>query len=72
MAQSNLRGLKDITPLSKQTVRPAHTTKMATGSPKGGNPTLDAVMAVIQESNEKIPRQIDAKITSIQSSLSKI
>ena len=49
MAQYNLRGLKDITMLSKQTVRRAQTTKMATGSPKGGSPTLDAVMAVIRK-----------------------
>ena len=45
---------------------------MATSSPKGGSPALDAVMAAIQESKEEISRQIDAKTTSIQSSLSKI
>ena len=72
MAQYNLRGLKEITPLPKRTARPVHTIKMATGSSKGGSPSLEAVMAAIQERKEEISRQIDAKTTSIQSSLSKI
>lgn len=71
MAQYNFGGIKDTPSQPKQTIRPAPTTKMATGSPEGEYFTHDAVMSAIWESNEEISGQLDTKSTSIQSSPSK-
>lgn len=54
VAQYNFRGIKETPSQPKRTIRPAPTTKMATGSPKGGYFTRDAVVSTIQESNEEI------------------
>lgn len=54
MGQYNFRGIKETPSQPKRTIRPAPTTKMATGSPKGRYFTRDAVMSAIQESNEEI------------------